>query len=52
MPILRRLLLLKDYNNLPDEQAAMFRTYRNRVEKLLNYTKNPTQAESNYVVPT
>ena len=47
MPILRRLLLLKDYNNLPDEQAAMFRTYRNRVEKLLNYTKNPTQAEWN-----
>lgn len=47
MPILRQLLLLKDYSNLPNEQAAMFRSYRNRVEKLLDYAKNPTQAEWN-----
>lgn len=48
MPVLRRLLLLKDYRNLPTEEAAMFRSYTNRVGKLLEYAKNPAQAAWNF----
>jgi hypothetical protein len=45
MPVLRRLLLLKDYSALTPEEMTLYRSYKNRVISLVEYAKNPTQAE-------
>lgn len=48
MPIPRRLLLLKDYGGLSLEEATMFRSYTNRVRRLLEHAENLAQAEWNF----
>lgn len=45
MPVLRRLLLLRDYGDLPPEEKAMFRSYEGRVSKLLEYAEDPVRTE-------
>ena len=45
MPILRRLLLLKDYSGLTPEEMVLYRSYKNRVISLIEYAENPVRAE-------
>lgn len=45
MPILRRLLLLKEYSGLTQEEMALYRSYKNRVISLIEYAENPVRAE-------
>lgn len=45
MPTLRRLLLLKEYSVLTPEEQTLYRSYKNRVVSLIEYSKNPLYAE-------
>lgn len=45
MPTLRRLLLLKEYSSLTPEEQTLYRSYKNRVVSLVEYSKNPVRAE-------
>jgi hypothetical protein len=48
MSNLRRLLLLADYDRLTEEEQVLFRSYRNRVERLIEYMEDPVRAEWNF----
>lgn len=50
MPILRRLLLLKNYADLTPEEMTLYRSYKNRVTSLVEYARNPVRAEWSFPV--
>jgi hypothetical protein len=42
---LRRLLLLKNYDSLTEEEKVLFRSYKNRIEKLIEYMQDPIRVQ-------